>query len=161
AGGRVVERATAWFLRGMNALDIAERVAAFRPGVRKISAGVPELMPDSQKSEFARRAQAWVARGVPEGLAARVARLAFLGSAVDIVRRCATTGGEIEALGRRCFAVGARFKLDLLRQAARRLEAQTAWQKLAINALIEDLYGHQADLAAKALGEEAEFEKWL
>jgi len=161
AAGRVVERATAWFLRGMNALDIAERVEAFRPGVRKLAAGLPELMPDSQKAEFARRVQGWVARKVPEELATRVAKFDFLGSAVDIVRLCATTGGEIEALGQRCFAVGARFRLDLLRVAARRLESQTAWQKLAINALIEDLYGHQADLAAKALGEGAEFEKWL
>ena len=118
-------------------------------------------MPDSQRSELQRRVEGWVQRKVPAELAYRVGRLDFLGSAVDIVRLGAATGGEIEALGRRFFAVGARFRLDLLRMAARRLESQTAWQKLAINALIEDLYGHQADLAAKALGEGAEFEKWL
>jgi len=161
AAGRVVERVTAWFLRGMNALDIAERIAAFQPGVRKLAAALSDLMPDSQKRELQRRVEGWIARKVPPALAERVARLDFLGSAVDIVRLTATTSGEIEALGRRCFAVGARFRLDLLRMAARKLAAETAWQKLAINALIEDLYGHQADLAAKALGEEAEFEKWL
>ncbi len=46
--------------------------------------------------------------------------------------------------------------------AARKLAADTAWRQLAIGALIEDFYGHQADLTARAVsGNESAFEAWL
>src|SRR5262249_31630112 len=83
-------------------------------------------------------------------------------SAVDVVRLALATKSEVAELARRFFAVGTRFRLNLLRMAARKIEANTAWRKLAITALIEDLYGHQADLTARAVGEAPEtFEAWL
>ena len=44
---------------------------------------------------------------------------------------------------------------------ARKLVADTQWQKLAVTALIEDLYAHQADLTARALAQGDDFEQWL
>ena len=59
------------------------------------------------------------------------------------------------------FAVGSRFKLDALRIAARKLVADSEWQKLAVSALIEDLYAHQSDVAARAMTTDGDFERWI
>jgi glutamate dehydrogenase len=162
AANRLVERAAAWFLRAPGALDIAGVTQAFKPGVGALAERLGETLPDSQKTELARRVALWQEKHVPAVLADRVARLDFLVSAVDIVKLAITVRADVAELGRRFFAVGARFRLDLLRMAARKLAADTAWRKLALGALIEDLYGHQADLTARAVsGNETVFEAWL
>ena len=45
------------------------------------------------------------------------------------------------------YGVGARFALDEMRAAARRLPAETPWQKQAVEAMIDDFFALQADLA--------------
>jgi glutamate dehydrogenase len=94
-------------------------------------------------------------------LAPRAARLDVLLSAVDIVRLAKAAQRDVVEAGQRFFAIGARFKLDTLRVAARKLLAETQWQKLAVSALIEDLYAHQADLTARALAQGGDFRQWL
>ncbi len=148
---RLVERATAWFLRLPGTLDISAVTVAYLPGVSALADGLATCMPDSQKAELQRRIAAWTEKSVPKPLAERVARLDFLVSAVDIVRLAVATQIDSVELGRRFFGTGARFRLDLLRAAARKLAGDTSWRRLAVNALVEDLYGHQADLTAKAL----------
>ncbi|HEY3918117.1 MAG TPA: NAD-glutamate dehydrogenase domain-containing protein [Stellaceae bacterium] len=157
---RLVERVTAWFLAGSR-LDIAAQVEAYRPGVAQLAENVTAFMPDSHKAELLRRVAAFAAKGAPEALALRVARLDFLLSAVDIVRLAKTAQRDFLEAGHRFFAIGSHFKLDTLRVAARKLLADTQWQKLAVSALIEDLYAHQADLTARALAGGGDFDKWL
>jgi NAD-specific glutamate dehydrogenase len=45
--------------------------------------------------------------------------------------------------------------------AARRLKTETAWQKVAADALQEDFYAHQAEFTAKAIADGADFGPWL
>jgi glutamate dehydrogenase len=162
AANRLVERAAAWFLRAPGALDIAGVTQVFKPGVAALAARLGETLPASQQAELARRIAAWQEKRVPVALAERVAKLDFLVSAIDIVKLAVAKMADVADLGRRFFAVGARFRLDLLRVAARKLTADTAWRKLAIGALIEDLYGHQADLTARAVSQdESGFEAWV
>jgi glutamate dehydrogenase len=157
---RLVERVAAWFLAGSK-LDIAAQVAAYRSGVALLAEHVSEFMPDSHKAELMRRVAAYAGKGVPQNLALRVARLDFLLSAVDIVRLAKAAQRDFLEAGQRFFAIGSHFKLDTLRVAARKLFADTQWQKLAVSALIEDLYAHQADLAARALARGGDFDQWL
>jgi glutamate dehydrogenase len=98
---------------------------------------------------------------VPAAMARQAARLDFLVSAVDIVRLAIATGQNVIDLGRRFFAIGSRFRLDALRVAARKVEAQSSWQKRAVAAVIEDLYAQQAELTAKAVAESRDFETWI
>jgi glutamate dehydrogenase len=157
---RLVERATAWFLAGAR-LDIKAQVEANRPAVARLAEHIGELVPDSEKEELARQVAAFVEKGAPRDLALRVARLNFLLSSVDIVRLAKTAQRDLLEAGQRFFAIGARFKLDTLRAAARKLMGETQWQKLAISALIDDLYSHQADLTARALARGGDFQAWL
>jgi glutamate dehydrogenase len=157
---RLVERVTAWFLAGSR-LDIKAQVDAYRHGIALLAAHIGEIMPESHQGELARRAAAFAEKGAPPDLARRVARLDFLLSAVDIVRLATTAQRDLLEAGQRFFAIGSHFKLDALRVAARKLFADTQWQKLAVSALIEDLYAHQADLTARALARGGDFQQWL
>ncbi|HYM03625.1 MAG TPA: NAD-glutamate dehydrogenase, partial [Stellaceae bacterium] len=161
AGGRLLERDTAWFLRGGGVLDIQGQIDAFRPGVGALAENLAEILPPSQRAELGRRADRLAARGVPAEIAQMTARLDFLVSAVDIVRLGLGLGMGIVELGQRFYAIGTRFRLDALRLAARRMKAETTWQKLAVEALIEDLYGQQAEITGKAIEIGDEFEHWL
>jgi glutamate dehydrogenase len=160
AAGRLVERATAWFLRNPK-LDIAAETNAYRSGVAVLADAITAVMPDSHRAALADRAHALEARGVPAALARISARLDFTVSAVDIVRLANTTNQNVLELGRRFFAIGSRFRLDALRVAARKVDAQSAWQKRAVAAVIEDLYAQQAELTAKAVTESSDFDAWL
>jgi glutamate dehydrogenase len=71
------------------------------------------------------------------------------------------SGMGIVDIGRGFYAVGARFRLDALRMAARRLKSETAWQKVAVDALQEDFYAHQAEFTAKAIADGGDFAAWL
>jgi glutamate dehydrogenase len=159
-GRRVMRRATAWFLRG-GALDIEEAVAAFAPKIAQLAERVAEILPEAERREFIRRRDVLVTQGVPEDVAFRAARLDFLTSSVDIVRLALSSRVEIVELARRFYAIGERFRLDTLRFVARSLRAETMWQKLAVDAVIEDFYAQQAALTAQALADGASLEGWL
>jgi glutamate dehydrogenase len=156
----LVERVVAWFLTGAR-LDIQTQVAANRPGVALLAAHIGELIPRAEKDVLARQIAAFADKGAPQQLALRVARLDFLRSSVDIVRLATAAQRDLLEAGQRFFAIGARFKLDALRAAAREVSADTEWQRLAVSALIDDLYAHQAGLTARALTREGDFQQWL
>ncbi|HXY99580.1 MAG TPA: NAD-glutamate dehydrogenase [Stellaceae bacterium] len=161
AGSRLLERATAWFLRNSAVLDIEAQVDAFRPGVEQLADHASEILPAPQRAELMRRADLLVQRKVPSEAALMAARLDFLVSAVDIVRLGLGSGRGIVEIGRAFYAVGARFRLDALRMAARRLKPETAWQKVAVDALQEDFYAHQAEFTAKAIADGGDVGPWL
>ena len=161
ASSRLLERATAWFLRHSTSLDIEAQVDAFRPGVEQLADHITEILPASQRAELVRRADLLVQRKVPSEAALMAARLDFLVSAVDIVRLGLGSGMGIIDIGRGYYAVGSRFRLDALRMAARRLKPETAWQKVAVDALQEDFYAHQAEFAARAIADGGEFGSWI
>jgi glutamate dehydrogenase len=151
--GRLVERATMWLLRAGVALDIQARLDEFRPGIAKLARHLPELLPETEAGQLARRAEALRGQGVPEALASRVARLDLLVSGFDIVRLAGAAERDVLDAARAYYAVGHRFGLDRLRAAASRLRADTSWQKLAVGAIVDDLFAIEAELAAKAIAE--------
>ncbi len=157
---RLVERATAWFLRNPK-LDIATETQSYRAGIAALAGAIADIMPPSHCAGLAAHTETFEKAGVPAATALAAARLDFLFSAVDVVRLALATGKDVVELGRRFFAIGARFRLDALRVAARKLAATTAWQKRAVAAVIEDLYAQQAELTAKAVAESHDFESWI
>ncbi|HEX6835911.1 MAG TPA: NAD-glutamate dehydrogenase domain-containing protein, partial [Polyangia bacterium] len=159
-GARLMERATAWFLRG-RALDIKVEVDAFRPRIAELAEHIVETLPDAERNELQRRVDALAGKGVPCDVAFAMARLDFLTSSVDVVRLAQGSRLGIVDVARRFYAIGHRFRLDTLRLIARNLKSETSWQKLAVNALIEEFYAQQAELTQQSLGESAELERWL
>ncbi len=150
--GRLVERGTAWLLRSRGqGLPIDRTIRDFAPGVASIAAGLQDSLAARHRVELAQRGQAWCDAGVPAKLADRLASGPWLLSALDIVRIAGVTGLAIEVAAAGFFAVGDRFGFDWLRHAAAKLSTDTAWDKLAISAVTEELGAQQADMAARIL----------
>jgi len=76
-------------------------------------------------------------------------------SALDVARIGENSGiGRDHALpdiGRVYFQLGDRFGLQWLREQALGLNPDDYWDKLAVTAIVDDLYGHQVVIAEKVL----------
>jgi glutamate dehydrogenase len=77
--------------------------------------------------------------------------LALLAPACDIVRIARGVGRPVAEVAKAYFDIGSRFGFDWLRRAAERLPRDTAWDKLAVTAVIDDLFGHQGQLTQRVL----------
>ncbi len=149
---RTVWRAAPWFLRHCpHPMDIAATVAEFHDGVRRIADRLDTILAADQKQDLADRASRYAKPGVPADLALRVGRLKVLSAAPDIVRIASDRGQGVEDTGAAYFAVGDRFRLDWLRQAAGTIPANNHWHRMAMAAVVEDMWGHQNDLTSAAL----------
>ncbi|HSE80036.1 MAG TPA: NAD-glutamate dehydrogenase [Alphaproteobacteria bacterium] len=148
----LVERAATWFVRHAEGeIDVAATIARYQPGVAALQATVSEMLDPGRAEALARRAAALAADGVPAELATRVAGLADLVAAPDLAQIAQRTETDIPEVARVYYAIGARLGFDWLREAAQQVKTETAWQKLASRAIVDDLFAQQADLAERAV----------
>jgi glutamate dehydrogenase len=144
---RLIERGVSWVLtHAPRPLDIGRLRAELEPGIAVL--GMPQVLPPSTAAALAARAEEYQSSGVPEELARRVAGLIVLAAANDISFIAARTHQPAEAVARLYFLITIRFGLGWLRAAAERMAGGSHWQKLATDAVIDDLYGRQAALTA-------------
>jgi glutamate dehydrogenase len=146
----VIEHGAAWLLRG-DRLDLGRETARFAPAVQHLAEAVAELLPAPERTLYDARADRFAAAGVPQPLAARVAGVIFLTTAFEVGDLAERAGQPVDRAARTFYGVGARLAFDDLRDAARRLPAETPWQKAAAETLIEEFYALQAQFAAAAL----------
>jgi glutamate dehydrogenase len=150
--GRLIERETVWFVRSGESLsEIDERILVYRDGVARLTAELDRLITESDRKLLEDRTRELVDQGAPRELAIRVAAFPLLAPACDIVRLARLTGASVEAVGAIFFSIGWRFGFDWLRRAAGRLPTDSAWEKLAINAIVDDLIANQTALARNVL----------
>ena len=166
--GRLVERGTLWFLRlGRHPLRIGQEVERFLPPVTRLTESLEDLLLARDREKLRSRAERHVRRGVPEDLAHKVARFEFLGSALELVEIAQGHDFDVADVARIYFRVGARFLLEWMRVAAKGLSAESHWTKSAVEALTEDLFGHQSALTqsvlatAKEGGGDGALRRWL
>ena len=79
------------------------------------------------------------------------ADLKMTAAEAEIARIAGDLKMKVEDAGRTYYAVGEAFHLDWLRAGARALIGDSHWDRLAVFAIIEDLYGHQRDLTISIL----------
>ena len=163
----MIERATMWFLRnGGSPIDITVNVEAFTAAVNALGSRIRSVLPESLNNRILARAERSRAAGVPDALAERVADMVVLPSACDIVRIAAARGIAIDAVAGLYFSVGEYLGFGWLRNQTETLAAATHWQKLAVAAIVEELYGHQRDLTIRVLdtvgkAENGAIEEWV
>jgi glutamate dehydrogenase len=163
------QRATLWFLRrGGKDATIAARIEEFQGDVARLDRESVRFLPEHYARDLAERAGRFVALGAPEALAGRIAGLVNLYAAGDIVGLAKAHGRTAVEAAAVYYALGTRFRLGRLRAACEAMDAGDHWRKLAIGALVEEIYAHQLALADQALkgaikGEAASatLERWL
>jgi glutamate dehydrogenase len=157
--GRLIERVAVWILREVGApLDVKHEIEAFKGGVAELSDNFESLISEADCSFLAERSAGYAAQGTPEDLSRRIATLALLPPVCDIVRIARGADLSVQEVGRTYFTVGARFGFDWLRRAAGQLPTDTAWDKLAVTAVVDDLFGHQSELTTRVVNSGGDLE---
>jgi len=167
--GHLVEWATLWFLRnGQRLQNIGAAVADFQPGVREMAQNPDKAQPLHYLKEIKERARPLTAAGVPEKLALKISALVNLFTACDIVLLAESRRLPVTHVSQLYYYCASKFRLGRLRAAAEGLDSSTHWQKLAIGALVEEIYGHQLalttqvlDFAGGKIPPEPALNKWL
>ncbi len=150
--GRLIVRATLWFLRNRQHLvDVGGSIARFRPAIEGVARLMPGALADGEQQGLRALEERLAKAGVPAVLAAQGARFDALYAALDIAEVAAALGREVEEVARAHFAIGGRLEFPWLRTRIARLAADSHWQALARAALRDDLAGMQRQLAADAL----------
>jgi len=153
---RELERGTTWFLRSRRLSDdMGRTIADFAPRVEALAARLPTLLDEQSRERVAAAAAEYVAKGVPEALATRVVALDLLYSTLDIVEVAAATKRPVELVAEVYFALAKGLELAWLSEMIGRLPADKHWQRLARNAMQDDLSGLQRTIAAEILSQGA------
>ena len=150
--GRVLERGTAWFLAQRHGgIDVRALIDAFSPGIGELAKTLDGLLAATDLKLRATNIAELVHAGVPAELAERVASLPWLPALCDIVSIAHAVAVPAAQVGHIYFRIGARFGFDWLRWAAGRISTDKTWNKLAVSAIVDDLYGQQAELTSRVL----------
>lgn len=149
---KLLDRGTIWFLRNVSAGDgLEETVERFRIGILNLATGLNDALPMHYRDDLDQRAKAYFDDGVPKDLARSIAGLVNVASGTDIVLLAEERGLDVCNVAKLYFAVGSRFRLGRLRAACEAIDSESHWQKLAVAALIEEVFGHQLHLTAHVL----------
>jgi len=146
----VIEHSAAWLLHRRR-LDLASEPARLAPGVRNLAASLCDLLPAHDKDFAAERSRRLAEAGVPPALAARIGAMVFLAPALDIAELAEAAAQPLDRAARIYYGCGERFAIDDMRIAAGRLPVETRWQKLAVEATVDDLATLQGDIARRIL----------
>jgi glutamate dehydrogenase len=148
----LIERASLWFLQnGHHPLDITDNVARFRPGIEALGRSLANVASANDLAFMESRRKDFEDKGMPARLAGGIARLPLIGAALDIVRVAGADAAAVSEAARVYFGIGARFGFDWLRDTARRMEAQTPWQRQAVQSMVDELDGLQFDLVTHVM----------
>jgi glutamate dehydrogenase len=146
----LVEHATAWLLRH-DRLDLGHDIERLRPSIRELAGLLPTVLPATDRTIAEERTRGLVRAKVPQRLAAAIGGTPFLAAALEIADLNERTLQPLDRAARIYYAAGAHFALGEMRAAARRLPAETAWQRQAIETVIDDLFALQSETAFSAL----------
>jgi glutamate dehydrogenase len=152
---RTIERMTEWFLRnGEHPIEMGAAIETYQPGVATLKDNLDSVLSRFAQQDVALRLDRFSAEGIPEDLTRAVAHLKVLSSACDVVRIASQADAPVVEVGRIYSNVGDRFGLDWLRSAANRIPSDNQWHRLALGAIIDDLWGLQSEIAARVLARE-------
>ena len=149
---RLVERATRWLLRTRHRpIDIAAEVERFAGGVREVAAALPDVLVPAEREQWEAHVRELAAEDVPEPLAGRVATLAALFAALDVVEVAAATEHSVPDVAALHFLLGGRLHLHWLRDRVAALPRANRWEAMARAALRDDLFSLHAELTADVM----------
>jgi glutamate dehydrogenase len=167
--GRLLERGTVWFLTECRQpLDIGGQIKAYGTGTQELGGRLEEMISAADRTLLADQAAALTLKGAPPDLTRRISCLGWMGQLLDVVRIAKGASVPPAQVGKTYFTIGSRFGFDWLRRAAGSLPTDKVWDKLAVTAIVDDLFSQQSELTARVVssvrkGVDAEqaIEEWM
>ena len=158
---------TRWLLnqRGSD-LDIAGIVERYAPGVAQLSAALPAVLTANSRADYDVDVEKWQGLDVPEALAQRLAKVAELGAAFDIVEIALESGQRVERVASVFFELGQALDVDGMRRQIENLPVDSRWHAQARGSLRDELASQHRVLtrhvlAGAAAGEAHPVARWL
>jgi glutamate dehydrogenase len=154
AASEFLERVTSWLLRNLPLpLNIDRVHQEIVPGIVEIEKNKDKLYTDVTRQAYEQRLAALKEQGVPEKLAVRVSGLELMSSAFDIISVGHQTKLPLTQVGKIYFELDDRLSLAWLRLSAGNIATASHWERLAVQAIIGDLYDEQRRLTAHVISE--------
>ncbi|NGP53974.1 NAD-glutamate dehydrogenase [Thioalkalivibrio sp. XN8] len=155
-------QATRWLLDRRDELpDIAAAVARLNPGIRELADCFPEVLRGSRLERYEGAVQLYSETGLPAALARRIAALAPLHTALDIVALAENCGVGVRHAADVYCRVGDGLQLDWVADQVENLRVEGLWQSKARGSLRDNLFSLHRTLCANiircgASGQDAE-----
>ncbi len=142
---------TAELLRLSGAQPISNFVNAYKPGVEAVSAGLEEILTPNQHERYRQHIEHFTARGVPQEVAAGIARLEPLKLAPAAAKLADFTGKPVEEAARTLYGALDYFRIDDLQTRAADLKLTDYFDRLALTGAFGTLKAAGRSLASKFL----------
>ncbi len=162
ATSRFLERVTVWLLRNKSLpLDIEATAKEMVPAIRDMEKHKLALHSETTRADAEKLMARLTEAQVPEQLAEKIANLRLMSSAFDIVSVARDSKMPAQDVGKMYFTLGTRLGLGWLRASADRIATSNYWERLAVQALLGDLYDEQRRLVTSVLAGDGGVEGWV
>ncbi|MDI3263012.1 MAG: NAD-glutamate dehydrogenase [Fulvimonas sp.] len=165
---KLLRHMTRWLLnRPAAGFDIAANVARYQDRVRELARLLPGTLTAAGKERFQASEEAWRSRGMPEPLARRLAALAQLRPALDMVEVAERSGRPEAAVAQVFYELGEALDLEWLREQIEALPVEGRWHAQARGSLLDELNHQHRALAQQVLsqplgeGQTSPVQAWL
>jgi len=149
---RLIDRGTTWFLRSRRlSEDMAATIGHFSPQVSALAARLPQLLDPADRARVDAVVAAYVAKGVPEPLALRVATFDTLYAALDIIEVAGSAHRSPSEVAELYCGLSTKLGLPWLREKMSALPADAHWRILAKAAMLDDLASLQRTITGEVL----------
>jgi len=143
---------TRWVLNNRGTqLDIAELVERYAPGVTALRAALPAALTQTSRADYDVDVEKWQGLGIPEDLALRLAAVAELGAAFDIVEIALESGQPVARVASIFYELGHALDVDGLRRQIENLPVESRWHAQARGSLRDELAAQHRALTAQVL----------
>ncbi len=149
---RLLRHMSYWLLTHRSAvLDIERAVRRYAAGTSELIREIAAVLGPSELARFAAQRAQLIEQLVPDPLAARIAALEALHSALDLVDVCAASRMPIVYAAQVYFDLGERIGLAWIKQQIESLAADGHWHAVARSTLRDNLYALQRRITTAAL----------
>jgi glutamate dehydrogenase len=148
---QLVRRATRWFLRNFDHIDIDGITAQFKPAVQLLSKSLRSYLSVDEGKIFDEKMADLSEQGVNKQVATAIAGRTKLLSSLDIVQAAADSGYSIRDIATTYFALDDRLGLGLLRHQIVAYQGNSKWDALARVMFRDELDRHQRLLTISLL----------
>jgi glutamate dehydrogenase len=147
--GRLVLRATLWFLRRRRErLPIAKVLAIFQPGLEAFGQQLPAALSPVDRAQWESGVKRLASQGVAQDTAGRLAGVDALYAILDTTEISVEQKVALEKVAALHFALAGDLELRWFAERITALPTDTSWQALARNALRDDLASQHRALTA-------------
>jgi glutamate dehydrogenase len=142
-----------WFLRNADLKQGLEKIIThYRDGIAQVDAALDTALPKPTAAARAARAEELVKASVPDALARRMAGLAALTAAPDIVLVADRAGKPVGEVAATYFAAENFFQLDRMAHAASNIMVSDYFDRLALDRALDSIGDAERRLTAAMVG---------